>query len=230
MALSLPGPTDGTSGRDGFGQSSMSIRPALDEKEQECREITENNERLKAKLDEKDAGLAQHTAASGEQLESLKGKLARSIRFFHINAFSLLMSSVGRPLSFISFHLIALTAVREEQFQSLKHKLDEKDAQIEKLKGRLDEKDAQMEKLKGRLDEKDAQIGKLREQTDRREGAAAPQSVPPPPPPLPGRTPCSAGHLRISSCSAPAPAPPPALPASAALSYSPRSFTNLCII
>jgi len=51
------------------------LSAALDEKEQECREITENNERLKAKLDEKDAGLAQHTAASGEQLESLKGKL-----------------------------------------------------------------------------------------------------------------------------------------------------------
>ena len=40
---------------------------------------------------------------------------------------------------------------------------------MESLKGKLDEKDAQMEKLKGRLDEKDAQIGKLREQTDRRE-------------------------------------------------------------
>ena len=40
------------------------LSAALDEKEQECREITENNERLKAKLDEKDAGLAQHTAAS----------------------------------------------------------------------------------------------------------------------------------------------------------------------
>lgn len=51
------------------------LSAALDEKEQECREITENNERLKAKLDEKDAGLAQQTAASGEQLESLKGKL-----------------------------------------------------------------------------------------------------------------------------------------------------------
>ena len=51
------------------------LSAALDEKEQECREITENNERLKAKLDEKDAGLAQHTAASGEQLEGLKGKL-----------------------------------------------------------------------------------------------------------------------------------------------------------
>ena len=72
-----------------------------------------------------------------------------------------------------------LTAALESK-NSLKDKLDGKDALIEKLKSRLDEKDArlaeetaareeQLRRLKGRLDEKDALIEKLQGQADRRE-------------------------------------------------------------
>lgn len=68
----------------------------------------------------------------------------------------------------------------QKQLNSLKEKLDGKDALIEKLKSRLDEKDArlaeetaareeQLRRLKGRLDEKDALIEKLQGQADRRE-------------------------------------------------------------
>ena len=85
------------------------LSAALDEKEQECREITENNERLKAKLDEKDAGLAQHTAASGEQLESLKGKLDEK---------DAQMEKLKGRLDEKDAELAQQTAVREEQFQS----------------------------------------------------------------------------------------------------------------
>ncbi len=117
------------------------LSAALDEKEQECREITENNERLKAKLDEKDAGLAQHTAASGEQLESLKGKLDEK---------DAQMEKLKGRLD-----------EKDAQIEKLKPRLDEKDARIEKLTARLNEKDPRIEKLIGRLNEKDARIGQL---------------------------------------------------------------------
>lgn len=108
------------------------LSAALDEKEQECREITENNERLKAKLDEKDAGLAQHTAASGEQLESLKGKLDEKD--------AQIEKLKGR------------LDEKDAQMEKLKGRLDEKDAQIGKLREQTDRREEKIEKLEAEME------------------------------------------------------------------------------
>ena len=131
---------------------------ALKEKEEELTAALESNERLKAKLDEKDvligkmkcrldekdAEAAENAAESQKQLNSLKEKL---------DGKDALIEKLKSRLDEKDARLAEETAAREEQ--------------LRRLKGRLDEKDALIEKLQGQADRREEKIGKLETQNVR---------------------------------------------------------------
>ena len=134
------------------------LNTALKENEEELAAVMESNERIKAKLDEKD-GL----------IEKLKGRLDEKDAELENAA-----SGAEEQLNRFKSELDEKNALIEK----LKSRLDEKDRKLEadtaaaeetfnRLKGKLDEKDAQIGKLREQLEQKDEKIGKLEAYTER---------------------------------------------------------------
>lgn len=111
---------------------------ALQEKEEEFRKALEGNERLKEKLNEKD-----------ELIEKLKGRLDQKDAEMAQRAAGIeeTMERLKARLDEKDACMAEEAARMEETFRRLKEKLNDKDALIEKLRSRLDSREAKIEAL-----------------------------------------------------------------------------------
>ena len=111
---------------------------ALKEKEEELTASGESNERLKAKLDEKD-----------ELIEKLKGRLNEKDAEMAEKAAGIeeTLERLKAKLNEKDAGMAEEAARTKETFERLKNKLDEKDALIEKLRARLDNREEKIATL-----------------------------------------------------------------------------------
>lgn len=116
------------------GKENIQIQEELNKTSEELAQAQEVNERLKARLNEKDAQME-------ETSKRLKAKLDEKD--------AQMEETSGRLKAKLDEKDIQI----HETTEHLKAKLDEKDALIEKLKGRLDHKDAQIKTLRRRIEE-----------------------------------------------------------------------------
>lgn len=116
------------------GKENIQLEEELDITKGELAQSQESNERLKAKLDEKDASFE-------ETNERLKAKLNEKDASFQ------------ETNERLKARLNEKDAHFQEMSERLKAKLDEKDALIEKLKGRLDQKDLRIHELRAQMEE-----------------------------------------------------------------------------
>jgi chromosome segregation ATPase len=130
------------------GKEAAALQEQLEETQAELGIVTASNDRLKARLDEKDA-----------QLERLKTRLDQ--KDARIRSLSTELEGLHGEQE-----AVAAAAALQSQVEELQADLAAVTASNDRLKNRLDEKDAQIERLKTRLDQKDERIRQINAQME----------------------------------------------------------------
>ena len=118
---------------------------ALQEKEEELAATLESNERIKGKLDEKDALIEKLKSRLDEKDAEMTENAAAAEE--QLNGKDTLIEKLKSRLDEKDTQMAEEAAHSEENFSRLKEKLDAKDALIEKLRTQAERRDEKIERL-----------------------------------------------------------------------------------